>query len=205
MTEGSSSSTGGAEFEVFVGKEDFKFSSAHFVAFDGFRERLHGHNYQVAVRLKGQQVGRITYNLTDFLALRCGIAHVISIYIFAVLEQETCDSLHCGVALSQIAHDGYVIDFGDIKKITRKLCKELNEHFLCPQRSDVIDVQVADGQVTLQCQDGAKFSFPEVRTCATVPILRCCAVRLGLVSFVLHGTRFRCCWGCGCAGQAFAY
>jgi 6-pyruvoyl-tetrahydropterin synthase len=54
--EDNSSSTGGAEFEVFVGKEDFKFSAAHFVAFDGFRERLHGHNYQVAVRLKGQQV-----------------------------------------------------------------------------------------------------------------------------------------------------
>jgi 6-pyruvoyl tetrahydropterin synthase len=59
MTEGSSS-TGGAEFEVFVGKEDFKFSAAHFVAFNGFRERLHGHNYQVAVRLKGQQVGMLT-------------------------------------------------------------------------------------------------------------------------------------------------
>jgi 6-pyruvoyl-tetrahydropterin synthase len=82
----------------------------------------------------------------------------------------------------QIAHDGYVIDFGDIKKITRKLCKELNEHFLCPQRSDVIDVQVADGQVTLQCQDGAKFSFPEVRTCATVRIFKCCSVSLDFVS-----------------------
>ena len=41
-------------FEVFVGKEDFKFSSSHFVAFDGFRERLHGHNYTCTVRLKGE-------------------------------------------------------------------------------------------------------------------------------------------------------
>lgn len=37
-----------------MGKEDFKFSSSHFVAFDGFRERLHGHNYTCAVRLKGE-------------------------------------------------------------------------------------------------------------------------------------------------------
>ena len=49
-----------AEFEVFVGKEDFKFSAAHFVAYDGFRERLHGHNYQVAVRLKGTKASRAT-------------------------------------------------------------------------------------------------------------------------------------------------
>lgn len=41
-------------FEVFVAKEDFKFSSSHFVAFDGFRERLHGHNYSCSVRLKGE-------------------------------------------------------------------------------------------------------------------------------------------------------
>jgi 6-pyruvoyl-tetrahydropterin synthase len=96
-----------------------------------------------------------------------------------------------GFALLQIAHDGYVIDFGDIKKITRKLCKELNEHFLCPQRSDVIDVQVADGQVTLQCQDGAKFSFPEVKELSKIPLLRCCCVRLGLVIDVLRSTTIR--------------
>lgn len=41
-------------FEVFIGKEDFKFSSSHFVAYDGFRERLHGHNYTCSVRLKGE-------------------------------------------------------------------------------------------------------------------------------------------------------
>ena len=39
---------------MFVGREDFKFSAAHFVAFEGFRERMHGHNYHVAVRMKGQ-------------------------------------------------------------------------------------------------------------------------------------------------------
>ena len=40
-----------APFEVCVGA--FKFNAAHFVAFPGFRERLHGHNYAVAVRLRG--------------------------------------------------------------------------------------------------------------------------------------------------------
>lgn len=42
-----------AHTEVFVRSERFKFSAAHFVAFHGYRERLHGHNYTVAVRLIG--------------------------------------------------------------------------------------------------------------------------------------------------------
>lgn len=32
---------------------DFKFNAAHFVCFAGFRERLHGHNYRVGVKLAG--------------------------------------------------------------------------------------------------------------------------------------------------------
>jgi 6-pyruvoyltetrahydropterin/6-carboxytetrahydropterin synthase len=42
-----------AGFEVFVGKENLKFNAAHFIAYRGFRERLHGHNYQVTVRIAG--------------------------------------------------------------------------------------------------------------------------------------------------------
>ena len=76
-----------AEFEVFVSKADFKFNCAHFIAFKGFRERLHGHNYTCSVKVTGS---------------------------------------------SSIGTDGYVIDFGDIKKATRSLCKNLNEYFICP-------------------------------------------------------------------------
>jgi 6-pyruvoyl-tetrahydropterin synthase len=31
-----------------------KFSCAHFIAYDGFRERLHGHNYNLTLRLIGK-------------------------------------------------------------------------------------------------------------------------------------------------------
>jgi len=41
-------------FDVFVGKEYLKFNAAHFIAYPGFRERLHGHNYHVTVRLEGE-------------------------------------------------------------------------------------------------------------------------------------------------------
>ena len=39
--------------EIVIQGEDLKFSCAHFVAFRGFRERLHGHNYTVKLKMAG--------------------------------------------------------------------------------------------------------------------------------------------------------
>jgi len=44
-------------FEVYVSKDTFKFNAAHFVAFQNYRERLHGHNYKIGVRLLGDRQG----------------------------------------------------------------------------------------------------------------------------------------------------
>lgn len=42
-------------FSIEVAKDYFNFASAHFLIFaDGEREPLHGHNYQVAVKLEGE-------------------------------------------------------------------------------------------------------------------------------------------------------
>ena len=57
-----------------------------------------------------------------------------------------------------IQSDGYVVDFGDIKKVARAVCKELNELFLCPEKSDVLDISVEGedgGTLRIQCEDGA--------------------------------------------------
>ena len=43
-----------SEFAIEVAKENLKFSAAHFIAYPGFREPLHGHNYQVGVRVEGK-------------------------------------------------------------------------------------------------------------------------------------------------------
>lgn len=59
----------------------------------GFREKLHGHNYQVGVTITGV-----------------------------------------------VGPTGYVVDFGDIKRISRVLCKELSESFLVPMKSDALKV-----------------------------------------------------------------
>lgn len=45
---------GSSGFSIYVAKENLKFSAAHFIAYPGFREPLHGHNYQVAVRVEGR-------------------------------------------------------------------------------------------------------------------------------------------------------
>ena len=42
------------KFEVVVAKQEFKFNLAHFVAFKGFRERLHGHNYAMVRHVGGR-------------------------------------------------------------------------------------------------------------------------------------------------------
>ena len=42
-----------APYQVHVFKDYLKFSAAHFIAYKGFREPLHGHNYQVSVRVEG--------------------------------------------------------------------------------------------------------------------------------------------------------
>jgi 6-pyruvoyltetrahydropterin/6-carboxytetrahydropterin synthase len=114
-------------FEVNVSKDTFKFNAAHFVAYNGFRERLHGHNYKLSIRLLGSR---------------------------------------------KICSDGYVLDFGDVKAVTKTACKKLNEHFICPMYSDVITItDEANGEnVKLLCQDGAEFSFPK-GDCIMLPIV----------------------------------
>ena len=118
-------------FEVQVRSERFKFNASHFVAFRGFRERLHGHNYTVGVR------------------------------VFGPLSPD----------------DGYVLDFGDVKKTVRGVCEALNERFLCPCRSDVLDIRDAGPNVELTAEDGAFFSIP-LGDCAMLPIVHSTAEEL---------------------------
>src|ERR1700751_6122440 len=53
-----------SQFSIHVAKENLKFSAAHFIAYPGFREALHGHNYQVGVRVEGDLTG--TGYVVDF-------------------------------------------------------------------------------------------------------------------------------------------
>ena len=102
-------------YRVCVSKEHLKFSAAHFIAYRGFREALHGHNYQVSVRLEGR-----------------------------------------------VGADGYVVDFGVIKRAVKRICESLDEKVLIPEASDCLSITREGGDVQVRYDgDGARFSFPE--------------------------------------------
>jgi 6-pyruvoyltetrahydropterin/6-carboxytetrahydropterin synthase len=66
-------------FSIEVAKDYFNFAAAHFLIFaNGMREALHGHNYQVAVRLEGE---------LD----RAGV--VLDFIAFKPLVKRVCDGL----------------------------------------------------------------------------------------------------------------
>ena len=143
--------TSNPQRSVLIKGEEFKFSCAHFVSYNTFRERLHGHNYTVEVEMSGPM------------------------------------SLE----------DGYVIDFGVLKRTMRSICKALNERVIVPLRSDTMQISYKDapghtdslesqfvscgtnetcdesnpedlGQVEIRCQKSF-FSFPK-SDCALLPI-----------------------------------
>ncbi|KAG6572807.1 RNA helicase [Phytophthora cinnamomi] len=119
-------------FKVHVSKDYMKFNAAHFIAYKGFREKLHGHNYRLAVTITGQ-----------------------------------------------VGPDGYVVDFGEIKKISRVICKDLNESFLVPMNSDSLKISFDDTNVHLLTEDNAKFSFPKA-DCSLLPIIHSSAEELAI-------------------------
>lgn len=100
-------------FDIFVGKEYLKFNAAHFIAYPGFRERLHGHNYHVTVRVEGE-----------------------------------------------LGPDGYVLDFGLVKRATKRVCESLDEFTILPARSDCLEIVERDGAVDVVYEDGSHFVFP---------------------------------------------
>ena len=66
-------------FSIEVAKDYFNFASAHFLIFaNGQREALHGHNYQVSVKLEGE---------LD----RAGV--VLDFITFKPMVKQICDAL----------------------------------------------------------------------------------------------------------------
>src|SRR5260370_35482057 len=97
----------GSNFSIHVAKENLKFSAAHFIAYPGFREPLHGHNYQVGVYLEGN-----------------------------------------------LASTGYVIDFGLIKKLTKKMVDRLAERTIIPANSSCLKIDhPKDGTIRIRYED----------------------------------------------------
>jgi 6-pyruvoyltetrahydropterin/6-carboxytetrahydropterin synthase len=64
------------QFHVRISKDDLVFSAGHFITFEGgVCERLHGHNYRVAVEVQGPLDEN--HYVVDFVALRETIRAVL--------------------------------------------------------------------------------------------------------------------------------
>jgi dihydroneopterin triphosphate aldolase (PTPS-III) / 6-pyruvoyltetrahydropterin synthase len=127
------------EYRVVVEKDFLKFSAAHFIAYKGFREPLHGHNYQVSVAISGT-----------------------------------------------VGSDGYVLDFGVVKRITKEVCAELDERVLVPAESDCLTVTREGASVVLVYEDGTRFVFP-ASDVVLLPIVHASAEELA--AYVLRRLR----------------
>jgi len=105
-------------YSVVVSKDYLKFAAAHFIAYPGFREPLHGHNYQVSVRVE-----------------------------------------------ADLGPEGYVLDFGLVKRLAQALCSELDERVLLPARSDCLGITTEHGSVEVTTAEGDRFRFPAADVC----------------------------------------
>jgi dihydroneopterin triphosphate aldolase (PTPS-III) / 6-pyruvoyltetrahydropterin synthase len=114
------------QFEVYVSNDTFKFNAAHFVAYENYRERLHGHNYRVSVRLIGERQRRpdVVWGTTTNTG---------------IVDSSTTPPTST-TSTPILGPDGYLIDFTNVKKITKEVCQQLNEHFICPIYSNVLDI-----------------------------------------------------------------
>ena len=65
------------------------------------------------------------------------------------------------IGKQRILEDGYLIDFGQVKSVVAQMCKELNEHFLLPAKSQVIQWEENERIIILRCEDGCEFSMPK--------------------------------------------
>ncbi len=61
-----------------MSKEDFKFNCSHFIAFEGFRERLHGHNYRISIKV----VGTNAIGKDDTTSFNMYIIHATNCFTF---------------------------------------------------------------------------------------------------------------------------
>jgi 6-pyruvoyl-tetrahydropterin synthase len=116
-------------FRVYVTKDYLKFSAAHFIAYKGFRETLHGHNYRVTVDVEGELSGQ-----------------------------------------------GYVLDFGIVKRVARRVCNRLDDKVLIPAQSDCLQIHEEAGQISVRYEDD-EFRFP-AKDVALVPIAHSSAEEL---------------------------
>src|SRR3989442_11713109 len=61
---------------------------------------------------------------------------------------------------ADLGPDGYVLDFGLVKRVAKALCEELDERVLLPERSDCLILTRTEDAVEVRTEAGHRFRFP---------------------------------------------
>jgi dihydroneopterin triphosphate aldolase (PTPS-III) / 6-pyruvoyltetrahydropterin synthase len=139
MSSSSSPSSDRKAFELFLSKEDFKFSAAHFVA-HGVRGR------DGAGGRGGVGCSEAAHDVTRRTALIRTPLTPPPPPPNTPFSQATRERLHghnyrVSVWMRGVlGDDGCVVDFGEVKAAVRAVCRSLDERFLCPARSPTVTV-----------------------------------------------------------------
>jgi len=132
-------------YQIDVFKEHLKFSAAHFIAYKGFREPLHGHNYQVSVRIDGE-LGPDGY-VIDFGPVKQAVKRICERLDERVLIPAESDCLRIAAAGSQItvtSEDGATFSFPRtdvvMLPIVHSSAEELARYVLVQLRAELPDL-----------------------------------------------------------------
>ena len=161
-------------FSVQVAKENLKFSAAHFIAYPGFREALHGHNYQVGVSIEGR-LGATGYVL-DFGLIKQVTKEIVDRLDERTIIPANSDSLTITRAGEEISvlygNDRFAFPLNDVvllpithssaEELARYLCGELRDalasrNVLSGITSIELTVAEAPGQASSYREEITKF------------------------------------------------
>ncbi len=150
-------------YEVFVSKDYFKFNAAHFMAYPGFRERLHGHNYRIAVRVTGAL--RSDWYVVDFGDIKKGaraICEEIDERTIVPLESDCLEITQESGQVGLVCEDGSRFSFpeGDCallpikhssaEELASYICRRLVDELSVLKGRSVDSVEVSVAEAPLQ-------------------------------------------------------
>ncbi len=106
-----------SQFEIDVAKSELSFAAGHFITYGGGRcERLHGHNYRVGVRIRGElNEDGLVY---DFVTLKRRVAALVADFDHKMLLQTENRTLRLETGDREVrvhrAEDTYVFPLRDV-------------------------------------------------------------------------------------------
>jgi 6-pyruvoyl tetrahydropterin synthase/QueD family protein len=141
-------------FSIRVAKENFKFSAAHFIAYPGFREPLHGHNYQVGVTVDGRLMD--TGYVLDFGVVKQATREIVGRLDERTLIPADSDCLTVesrgGAVVIRYERDEFVLPAADVclLPIVHTSAEELARYIWNQLHAALVGSQALDGVIAME-------------------------------------------------------